>query len=134
MFLILELSLTRLYEDCKTIPHCPDRFDEWFALVMMVKDYVQWFSACKAYRNATAETHRRLRLRFINWPIYSREQRLRAALPLLRVGDKVHVETMDYQWFDGTVQHLARHAVTFDDGEDEPLVVRKSKINYLELL
>ena len=135
MFSLMELMLYGLYEDCKTIPCCPDGFEGWLALVMMVKDYVQWFSTCRAYRNLAAEIHRRLRLRFIDWPVYSRAQRLRAAIPLLRVGDRVHVESSGFWWCDGTVRHLARRTVTFDNGEyDELKVVRKSEIIYLELL
>ena len=129
----------QLRESCsKAIPCPPDGFDEWFALVMMVKEHVYWFSTCKGLRGAYAETHRRLKLRFIHWPLFSRAQRLRAVIPMLRVGDDVRVETLGWpHWFNGRVARTNRATITFndqDDNNEEPMRVRVNRITYVQLL
>jgi hypothetical protein len=140
---VIALMMMQLLGSCKEIPWLPDHFDEWLALVKMVKEHVYCFSTCKALRSSYGEMHRCLKLRFLDWPIFTRKHRLRVVIPLLRVGDHVHIETLGWPfWFDGRVAKIARAAITFDrdkDDEkeiivDEPYVVRRTKIVYVELV
>ena len=131
---VIEIMMVQLRDCCKVIPWLPDQFDAWFALVNMVKEHVYCFSSCKVLRALYAETHRRMKLQFLHWPIFSREERVRAAIALLRVGDVLDVGVFGGYDFVGVVMRAGRRIVTFktDDKDDEsPYSVRANKITYL---
>ena len=134
MIKIVDRMLMQLREDCKVVPWLPDHYDKWFDLVLMVKEHVYWFSTCKTLRGGCTEVNRYLKLHFLHWPLFSREQRVRAAIPLLRVGDVLDVGVFGGYDFVGVVMRAGRRVVTFktDDKDDEsPYSVRANKIVYL---
>jgi hypothetical protein len=136
MLQVVPLLLNIFYNDCKSIPGLPDGFDEWLSFVQVARGFVYWTSGCKTLHRQNFEMHRRLQLRFLHWPLFRREDRLKKALRLVKAGDWVSIETLDWQSFEAPVIKAARHALTFEDDEDEGevVVVKKSRITYLKLV
>jgi hypothetical protein len=118
-------SLCRAYSDCQL-------------LVEEVKEHIYLISTCKRLRQAFAEMHRKFKLRFVEWPLYSRPQRVKAAIKLLEMGDCVIMCLKKSPWLiRGTVTALSAskqvltvkwHASYDLEGEEAFVRVRASQV------
>ena len=110
-------------------------FDQWLDLVRMVKDHARYFSSCRRLCSLCSETLRLLMFRFVHWPLFSRELRIRTLMPMLRVGDIVEIEMLNMGETKARLVHhtLAKRGFTFDvEGETHRVNVRQ--VTYLCML
>ena len=113
---VVGLMLMRLHGDCKHIPDMELGFGIWFDLMKMVMDHVHMFASCKGAYALCFETLRVLMFRFVQWPVFSRERRIRTLMPKLRVGDLVEISMLHMEDVEARLVHhtLMRRSFTFD--------------------
>ncbi len=137
---VVDVLNLQLWERYLHEPLCWDTspYDDYHLFVEEVKEHVYLISACKKLRLAFAETHRKLKLRFFDWPLYSRPQRVKAAIMLLELGDCVIMCLKKSPWLvRGTVTALSAskqvltikwHAEYGLEGDEAFVRVRASQV------
>ena len=112
----------------------PNHFDAWHHLMHMVKDHVYMLSTCKTFRGVYEETHRRLKLLFVDWPCFDQRSRLRIVTPLLCIGDRIFLEISHCEVKCTVVSHSRSKRVFEFMSEDETIRVKVSKITNVQLI
>lgn len=110
MIRVVENLNLQLWERYRQEPLCWDMsaYSDYHLLVEEVKEHVYLISTCKALRRGFAEMHRKLMLLFGDWPLYSRPQRVKAAIKLLQLGDCIIMHLKKPPWLvRGTVTALS---------------------------
>lgn len=138
---VVENLKLQLWERYRQTPLCWDDcdcYEVYLCQIAEVKEHVYLTSTCKALRRGFAEMHRKFMLLFGDWPLYSKPQRVKAAIKLLEPGDFVVVHLKKSPWLvRGTVTALSASKQVFTikwhasyglQGEEAFVRVRASQV------